>query len=123
MFSCCRDVDDEPCPVSDHALAELYNAKEDTLVTLLDAIEPEIKPALAFFCYRRAHLQTVGLAIAARCEESELVSFGGRAGTVLFARSREQWDVIQTPPLHPFRRKITPPPGFVGSLHFEQEAD
>jgi hypothetical protein len=89
MLSVCRPLDDDPCPVSDHVLAQLYGANEFSLQGLLDAIDPEIKPALAFFCYRRAHLQTVGLAIAANCDESELVCLGGDAGTALFARSRE----------------------------------
>ena len=92
------DYDDEPCPISDHALAELYSAHARSLPGLLDAIEPEIKPALAFFCYRRAHLHTVGLAIAASCDETQLVSFGGSAGTALFTRSREEHDFLQIKP-------------------------
>jgi hypothetical protein len=93
MLSFCRDFDDESCPVSDRVLAKLFGANEGSLPGLLDSIGPEVKPALAFFCYRRAHLQSVGLAIAACCDESELVSFGGRAGTALFARSREERDL------------------------------
>jgi hypothetical protein len=89
MLSFCPDFDDDACPVSDHVLAQLFSARERSLPGLLDTVDPEVKAALAFFCYRRAHLQTVGLAIAASCDESELVSFGGRAGTALFARSRE----------------------------------
>jgi hypothetical protein len=123
MLSFCRDFDEDTCPISDDVLAELYGAREDTLAALLDAIDPDIKPLLAFFCYRRAHLQTIGLAIAARCDESELVSFGGRAGTVLFARSREVRDLMPTTPAYPFRRKITPPTGFLCSQPFDQEAD
>lgn len=123
MLSLCRDLDDDACPISDLALARLYTANKGSLPGLLDAIEPEIKPALAFFCYRRAHLQSVGLAIAASCDEDELVSFGGRAGTVLFARSRDEREIMETTPAAPFRRKITPPAGFVCSQPFEQEAE
>jgi hypothetical protein len=43
---------------------------------------------LALYCYRRAHLQSIGLAIAATCEEADLAWLGA-AGTVLFSRSRE----------------------------------
>jgi hypothetical protein len=89
MFSFCPDFDDDACPVSDQVLAKLFGAHECSLPGLLDTVRPEVKAALAFFCYRRVHLQTVGLAIAANCDESELVSFGGRAGTALFARSRQ----------------------------------
>jgi hypothetical protein len=90
MLSFCHDFDDEACPVSDQVLGKLFRANEGSLRGLLDAVAPEAKAALAFFCYRRAHLQTVGLAIAANCDESQLVAFGGRAGTALFARSREE---------------------------------
>jgi hypothetical protein len=124
MLSFCRDFDEDACPISDDVLAKLFRANEDTsIAALLDAIEPEIKPRLAFFCYRRAHLQTVGLAIAARCDESELVSFGGRAGTVLFERSRQVRDFVPTRPAYPSTRKITPPTGFLCRHPFEQEAD
>jgi hypothetical protein len=98
MLSVCRDYDDDSCPVPDHVLAELYTANESSLHGLLDAIEPEVKPALAFFCYRRTHLRTVGLAIAASCDESELIGLGGKAGTALFARSREELEFVQARP-------------------------
>jgi len=45
MLSVCHDLDD----VSDRVLAQLYSANEGSLRRLLDAIDPEIKPALAFF--------------------------------------------------------------------------
>jgi hypothetical protein len=123
MLSFCRDMDEEACPIADHVLAKLYSATENILTALVDAIEPDIKPALAFFCYRRAHLQAVGLAIAASCNESELVSFGGRAGAALFARAREERDVAQRSSGYAFRRKVTPPPGFVCRRPFDQETE
>ena len=44
---------------------------------------------LGVFCYRRAHLASIGLAIAATCAEDDLTSLGGNAGTMLFERSRK----------------------------------
>ena len=123
MLSVCRPLDDDACPVSAHVLALLYSANECSLRGLLEAIDPKIKPELAFFCYRRAHLQTVGLAIAANCDESELVYAGGEAGTALFARSREAWDFVQVRPASPSRRKITLASGPIWSRPFEDEAD
>jgi hypothetical protein len=123
MTSFCADVDDEVCPIPEAFLAKLYVASEDSLMGLLDNVEPEIKAALAFFCYRRAHLQAVGLAVAASCEESELVSIGGRAGTALFARSRKGMDFLRPIPAHSFKRKITPPAGFACSQPFDQEVE
>jgi hypothetical protein len=122
MLSHCCAYDDA-CPVSDYVLGKLYSANECSFRGLLDAIKPEIKPALAFFCYRRAHLQAVGLAIAASCDESELVYFGGEAGTVLFARSREQWSFVQAKPTNPFRRNITLAGGPMRPLPFDNEDD
>lgn len=123
MLSLCCDLDDDACPISDDALAKLYSANNGSLPGLLDTVEPEVKPALAFFCYRRAHLQTVGLAIAASCDESELVAIGGRAGAVLFARSREERVFLQTRPTYPVKKKITPPPGFLCIQTFDQETE
>lgn len=118
-----RDLEDDACPVSDHVLAQLCRADEHSLPGLLDAIERKIKPALAFFCYRRAHLQTVGLQIAASCEEGQLISFAGpEAGTALFGRAREKCPFVQTRH-YPFRRKITLATGPIWSTPFEQEAD
>jgi len=116
-----RDFEEDACPISDHELAKLYGANEHSLPGLVDAIEPDIKPALAFYCYRRAHLHTVGLAIAANCDESELVCVGGEAGAVLFARSREAWDFVEITPVHPSRRKITLARSPLWSLPLEEE--
>jgi hypothetical protein len=44
---------------------------------------------LALFCYRRSHLYSLALAVAATCSEQELVEFGGRVGSTLYALSRE----------------------------------
>jgi hypothetical protein len=44
---------------------------------------------LALFCYRRSHLHSLALSIAASCTERELIYFGGRVGSTLHALSRE----------------------------------
>jgi hypothetical protein len=44
---------------------------------------------LALFCYRRSHLHSLALSIAASCSERELIHFGGRVGSTLYALSRE----------------------------------
>jgi hypothetical protein len=123
MLSVCRAVDDDPCPVSDRVLAQLYSADECSLRGLLDAIDPEIKPELAFYCYRRAHLESVGLVIAANCKESELVWLGGEAGTTLFARSRQSRDFLPVRPASPSRRKITLASGPLRDWTFVEEDD
>ena len=98
---------DEACPVPDELLGELYRATRVGLPVLSAAVPPEIRPTLALFCYRRSHLHEVGLAIAATCDERDLVTLGGVAGAALFARSRETHKPSIEGLYTPSRRKIT----------------
>lgn len=82
-------VEDEPCPVTDQMLGEIYRAGEHGLNELIATVPPKARALLAVFCYRRAHLASIGLAIAASCEEDDLTSLGGNAGAMLFERSRK----------------------------------
>jgi hypothetical protein len=80
---------EEPCPVADQTLGELYRAHRQGLATLVETVSPDVRAMLALYCYRRAHLQSLGLTIAASCSEEELVEAGGHAGAALFALSRK----------------------------------
>ncbi len=84
-----RVFDDEPCPVPDQMLGEMYRSSAHGLNELIATVSPNARAMLALYCYRRAHLASIGLAIAASCEEDDLTRFGGNAGAALFARSRE----------------------------------
>jgi hypothetical protein len=102
-----RMLEDEICPVPDDVLGELYRASSHGLAELVASVSPEVRGMLAIYCYRRAHLASVGLAIAASCDEDDLTRPGGHAGAVLFAKSRE---APQAPRLEPHlvnRRKVT----------------
>ena len=52
-------------------------------------LTPDIRASLALFCYRRSHLHSIGLAIAASCDKDGLVWAGGSVGAFVFACSRE----------------------------------
>jgi hypothetical protein len=78
----------EECPISDELLGVLYRSNPHGLSALVTSVGPETRAILALYCYRRAHLQDMGLSIAATCEEANLLSFGA-AGGILFSRSRE----------------------------------
>jgi hypothetical protein len=82
-------LEDERCPVADHMLGEMYRASAHGLNELIATVPPTTRVLLAVYCYRRAHLASIGLAIAATCEKDDLTWLGGNAGTVLFERSRE----------------------------------
>jgi hypothetical protein len=98
--------EEEQCPVSDQTLGELYRSSSEGLDALIATVPSETRAGLAMYCYRRAHLASVGLAVAARCDETDLANWGGYAGKVLFLKSRE---APQPPHITaPFgRRKIT----------------
>lgn len=100
-------LEDEPCPVSDELLGALYRAHAHGLDELVATVPPKARALLAIYCYRRAHLASVGLAIAATCERDDLMSFGGNGGETLYERSREP---PQSPSTNDFangRRKVT----------------
>ena len=99
---------EEHCPVPEDFLGQLYRSSPHGLSELAAAVPPETRAMLALYCYRRAHLQSIGLAIAASCEESELEASGGNAGKAkaLFEKAREA--PYEAPCSHYFeRRNIT----------------
>ena len=100
-------LEDEPCPVSDEILGELYRTSAHGLNELITAVPPTARVLLAVYCYRRAHLAQIGLAIAATCDKYDLADWGGNAGAVLFERSREAPPTSSSNAHAPGRKKIT----------------
>jgi len=85
-----RDVyDSDKCPVRDELLGQIYRASEHGLAHLVASVSSDVRAMLALFCYRRSHLHSLAVSIAASCTENELVHFGGRVGSTLYALSRE----------------------------------
>jgi hypothetical protein len=89
MFSSRDAFENDFCPVGDELLGEMYRANENGLPQLVASVSSEVRAMLALFCYRRSHLHTLALSIAASCSERELVHLGGRVGTTLYTLSRE----------------------------------
>ena len=100
-------LEDESCPVADQVLGEMYRASAHGLNELIATVSPAARALLAVYCYRRAHLASIGLAIAATCEKDDLTSWGGNAGAMLFERSREAPPASPTDARTNGRRKIT----------------
>ncbi len=100
-------LEDDPCPVTDQMLGEIYRSSLHGLNELVTTVSPTARVLLAVYCYRRAHLASIGLAIAATCEKDELASVGGNAGVVLFERSREAPIALSIDVHTTGRRKIT----------------
>ena len=78
--------EEEICPVSDDLLGALYRSDKQGIAELVATVAPNVRVLLALFCYPRSHLHTMGLAIAATCEEDDLVRRGGRVGAVLYGQ-------------------------------------
>jgi hypothetical protein len=89
MFSSREAFDNDFCPVRDELLGEMYRANEHGLGRLVESVSSDVRAMLALFCYRRSHLHSLALSIAASCSERELIQFGGRVGSALYALSRE----------------------------------
>ena len=89
MFSSRDAFENDFCPVRDELLGEMYRANENGLPQLVESVSSEVRAMLALFCYRRSHLHSLALSIAASCSERELIHFGGRVGSTLYALSRE----------------------------------
>jgi hypothetical protein len=100
-------LQEETCPVADQLLGEMYRASADGLARLVETVSPAARTMLAVYCYRRAHLSSIGLTIAATCEKDDLAFAGGNAGAVLYDRARES-PLSSFPDARPHeRRKIT----------------
>ena len=99
--------EEEPCPVPDETLGQMYRASAHGLNELIATVSPTARTLLAVYCYRRAHLASIGLAIAATCEKDDLTWVGGNAGATLFERSREAPQSSFTEVRANGRRKIT----------------
>ena len=89
MFSSRDAFENDFCPVRDELLGEMYRANEHGLARLVESVSSDVQAMLALFCYRRSHLHTLALSIAATCSERELIELGGRVGSTLYALSRE----------------------------------
>ena len=100
-------LEDEPCPIPDEMLGEMYRASAHGLNELITTVSPKARVLLALYCYRRAHLASIGLMIAATCEEDDLTQLGGNAGTVLFELSRKAPQSLPTDVRANGRSKIT----------------
>ena len=70
--------DGEGCPVAEELIGKLYASDKHGIVDIVSGLSPMRRGQLALFCYGRAHLREVGLAVAAVCD----FEGKGRAGSV-----------------------------------------
>lgn len=106
MTSYGLNVSEDVCPVPESLFGQLYRTHPQGLAELVETIPEQTRAMLALFCYKRAHLQPLSIAIASTCSEIDLLDAGGRAGAVLFELSRKPEKPAVTAS-EPGRRKIT----------------
>jgi hypothetical protein len=106
MLSSKSELADDVCPISDDLLGELHRANDLFIPGFVSTLAPDIRALLALFCYRRSHLYSMGLGVAASCDKDNLEWAGGSVGAFLFASSREVSLQVALSP-RGNRRKIT----------------
>jgi len=82
-------ADSDDCPVTDELIGRLYRSSQHEIHDVVAALPMSRRAKLAAFCYCRAHLRDIGMAIAATCDLETLMTAGGRAGNFLYEQSRE----------------------------------
>jgi hypothetical protein len=98
---------DNDQPVPAELVERLYRAGESRAGDLVAGFSATQRANLAVYCYHKAHLQRVGLAIAATCDRSVLELTWGRAlGKALFEQSREL-ALAPAPIANPYRPAVT----------------
>ena len=89
------------------ALDRLHGAAAGQVCDIVSKLCDSERASLAVFCYGRAHLNSIGLAVAAQCSLRHLTAAAGSsvAGSTLYAQSREL--PLTIPASHAHRRSIT----------------
>jgi hypothetical protein len=73
------------------ALHRLYGAAVSQVDEIVSELQESDRAAIAVFCNARAHMNAIGLAIAAKCSLNQLAAAAGStvAGTQLFEQARQ----------------------------------
>jgi len=82
-------------------------------------VPPERRSSVALFCYRRSHLESAALAVAATCDEEDLVDIGGPLGRTLFLKSRN----VPTPAKNASRNSLSTLALSIASMQRDQDDD
>jgi hypothetical protein len=122
MLSSRSEIDDDVCPVHDELLGELCRTNDPIVPNFVSTLAPDVRASLALYCYRRCHLHSMGLAIAAGCNEDDLTYVGGNVGAFLFTSSREIARPAElSPDVNKGKRKITLATGVLRTFAIDDE--
>ena len=84
----------EFCPVSSTFLSRMFRSSPEGVALLVRTVPGQTRAALAVYCSRREHLRSLGVTIAASCNERELAAQAGEAGKRLFGEARQLDEVL-----------------------------
>jgi hypothetical protein len=87
------------CPISDELLGRLYRVGAGGAEEATTALTVPERASLAAFCYTRAHLHEIGLALAATCDQRALLDAAGKADSTLYAQSRNRAQATEVAPV------------------------
>jgi hypothetical protein len=101
-------IDRDDHTAMSEALVRLYEAATHSVSDAVANLSASERARLAVYCYGRAHLNTIGLAIAAQCDLEQLIAASGSTavGEALFAQSRDP-SALAGKPSHGRRAAIT----------------
>jgi hypothetical protein len=101
-------IDHDDYAAMSEALARLYQAAAHRVGDAVASLSASERAKLAVYCYGRAHLNAIGLAIAAQCDLEQLIGASGSTtvGEALFAQSRDP-SALVAKPSHGRRAVIT----------------
>ena len=94
-----RVVDRDDHTAMTDALGRLYGVATQGIDDIVADLTASERARLAVFCYGRAHLNAIGLRIAAQCDLDQLIaaSHSATAGQMLFSQSREDFGRSEKP--------------------------
>ena len=98
---------EEICPVPETLLGQLYRSSPEGVDVLVRTVPPSTRAMLSYYCSRRSHLESLGLAIAATCSQEDLYDVAGRAGHELFTRARSEASKLAEPIRRKSRQGVT----------------
>ena len=84
-------INEQTCPVALEMLAQLIRTEGEAREALIATIPSVTRVKLAFFCYARVHLRTLGFEVILCCELAELRRLAGAKGDLL----REQAEAFK----------------------------
>ena len=114
-------LSEDACPIEDGLLGRLYRSSPDGVAELARTVPARTRATLAFYCSRRAHLDSSGLTIAATCTPEDLYDIAGKAGLDLFARSQAEVSKSPEPSRIKSRRGISLSSGALWRVPTDQD--